>query len=50
MSGAAVDKDKTPTEEENKNPAWEDEEEKDQARKEVVTGLNFDPLSHLYLA
>ncbi|XP_037410936.1 uncharacterized protein LOC119274358 isoform X5 [Triticum dicoccoides] len=36
MSGAAVDKHKTPTEEENRNPAWEDEEDKDQARKEVV--------------
>ena len=38
MSGAAVDKHKTPTEEENRNPAWEDED-KDQARKEVVIGL-----------
>ena len=39
ISGAAVDKHKTPTEEENRNPAWEDEEDKDQARKEVVIGL-----------
>ncbi|XP_037463784.1 uncharacterized protein LOC119335812 isoform X2 [Triticum dicoccoides] len=39
MSDSAVDRHKTPTEEENKNPACEDEEEKDQARMEVVTAV-----------